>query len=235
MMSEPSVSTASDNVVPQVVAHGSHDTSRTARLWLGVAFVSVCIAATAWFSMNRAPKVQQDGAALPVLATAPEFELIAHDGRQVTRSDLTGKIWVADFIFTRCAGPCPTLSARMRSLQLGLSEMSAAKDVKLVSFSVDPLTDTPAVLTDYARRFHADTDRWWFLTNDDEPEMHRLIEKGFLQSVEPATDDVPLMHSAYLVLVDQQGRIRAFYDGLDPTSKTKILHDVETLLAESND
>ncbi len=170
------------------------------------------------------------GRALPVVAQVPDFSLIERDGRTVTRADLLGRVWVANFIFTACTGPCPMLTLRLRSLQSSLGE--AHRDVRLVSFSLDPETDTPAVLDRYAKRYQADPRRWWFLTGDSQERMHEFVQKGFLQAVSPATAGQPLIHSTRFVLVDRKGRIRAWYDGLDPKSKPLLLRDIQSLLSE---
>lgn len=191
--------------------------------------VAAMVGAWAWQSGGQAAFVDQGP--LPIGPAIPDFSLIRQDGETVTPDTLQGKVWIADFIFTRCAGPCPELSARMRSLQLALEER---KDhVRLVSVTLDPKFDTPSVLRHYATRFHADTDRWWFLTGESERYVHELVRKGFLQTVLPATDEDPLIHSNYLLVIDQAGRIRASYDGLDPKVKQRILANIETLLDES--
>lgn len=184
-----------------------------------------------WLFRPETEPVRQEP--LPVLASLPEFSLTGQDGNEVTLKDMRGFVWIADFIFTTCAGPCPELTLRMHSLQRSLA--GGNKAVKLVSVTTDPNYDTPAVLTRYARRNHADPDMWLFLTGSDEKAMHELIRTGFLQTVIPASHDEPIIHSTYFVLVDAVGRIRAFYDGLDAESKAVILRDVESLLHESQE
>ncbi len=159
----------------------------------------------------------------------PDFSLTERDGRTVSLADLRGKVWVANFIYAQCPGPCPMLSARLRSVQMALADQ--ASEVVLVSFSLDPISDTPAVLADYARRFHADAN-WWFLTNRDVDAMRHLVETGFLQSVVPASGDNPMIHSNYFAVLDRRARIRAFHDGLDPDVKARVVRDVYRLLAE---
>ena len=171
-----------------------------------------------------------DVAPLPRVAEVPEFTLVERDGRTVTSADLNGYVWIADFVFTRCAGPCPTLSLRMRSLQKGISEYDG--DVKLVSFSVDPEYDQPPVLRAYADRYTADPKLWWFLTCNDEPVMYDLVQKGFMQALSASSGGTPIIHTTRFVLVDRQGYIRAWYDGLEAASKPLILRDVGRLLAE---
>lgn len=195
----------------------------------------VLTAATGFFlwalTWNTGPQVTvppQSGP-LPVIADVPDFSLTERSGRTITKADLLGNVWIADFIFTRCSGPCPDLSAKLRGLQNAFAENS---DVKLVSICLDPENDTPANLVHYAERFQAKPDRWWFLTGTDEKYVHGLVEKGFLQSVVPEGDGSPLMHSTYFVVVDRQGRIRAAHDGVAKTAHERLLRDVRVLLAE---
>ncbi|HEY2614678.1 MAG TPA: SCO family protein, partial [Chthoniobacterales bacterium] len=90
----------------------------------------------------------------------PNFELVNQAGQPYGSAQLAGKIWIADFIFTTCPGPCPIISTRMSELQKPLQKT----DVRLVSFTVDPETDTPEVLSSYAEKLHAESARWNFLT-----------------------------------------------------------------------
>ncbi len=187
------------------------------------------VIAWVWFTRDQA--ASESLPPLPRIAKVPGFSLTRQDGRTITPDDLAGSVWVADFIFTRCAGPCPQLSLRMRSLQKGIAEFGGA--VKLVSFSVDPTYDQPPVLRAYAKRYGAEPDLWWFLTCDDKPMMYELVKSGFLQALSEAKGSAPIIHSTRFVLVDQKGDIRAWYDGLDPASKALIIRDAKRLLAES--
>src|SRR5258707_5742402 len=98
---------------------------------------------------------------LSVYGSAPEFELIAQDGRAFSSKALSGQVWVADFMFTTCPGPCPRMTSQMHQVQAATLSHS---DVKLVSFTVDPEHDTPTVLAAYARQHAASPQRWYFLT-----------------------------------------------------------------------
>ncbi|MEK7755650.1 MAG: SCO family protein, partial [Planctomycetota bacterium] len=168
-------------------------------LWSGLAIVLIGIVAAAAWSWSGGAD-DPPGPPLLIGPTVPEFSLIGADGRTITKSDLSGRVWLADFVFTRCSGPCPTLSARMQSLQSALADHP---EVKLVTFTLDPKNDTPSVMADYAKRFHADPNRWWFLTGDDEAAMHNLVEKGLKQTVIPAKDDRPIIHSVYIIVIDK--------------------------------
>lgn len=168
---------------------------------------------------------------LPVYGSVPDFELTERSGRTVGLTDLKGHIWVADFIFTSCAGPCPMLSQQMSGMQ---TDLAGAPEVRLVSFSVDPERDTPAVLTEYARRYRADRDRWWFLTGDRKT-VYRLIREGFRLTVKDLPeDDGQIVHSLRFALVDRNGQVRGYYNGDDPQSLRGLLPDVNRLLREKS-
>lgn len=144
-----------------------------------------------------------------------DFTLTQRDGREVHASDLLGKVWVASFIFTRCSGPCPLVSATMEQLQ---KDFADDPDVRLVTFTVDPEYDTPEVLREYARRYHADPDRWLFLTGK-EADVDRLLSQGFhvgaTKNTGPdATPGTAVTHDTHLVVVDKQGRVRAYFSGI---------------------
>lgn len=171
---------------------------------------------------------------LPVLAHVPQFTLTERSGRAVSSEELRGKVWVADFIFTNCAGPCPMMTRFMADLQAALPPRD---DLRLVSFSVDPARDTPQALTDYAQKFGAHPDHWLFLTGQKE-EIYRLAQSGFLVTVMDTPPELresgqePILHSTVFVLVDRQGRVRGHYDTETENGLQKLYRDLETLLRE---
>jgi cytochrome oxidase Cu insertion factor (SCO1/SenC/PrrC family) len=130
---------------------------------------------------ERADKTLQG---LQMFGTLPDFSLTERGGRAVTRTDLVGKVWVANFIYTHCTDTCPLQSARMAALQ---QDLAGQQDVRFVSITVDPRRDTPAVLAEYAARYRADRNRWLFLTGDKQT-IYTLIQEGFHLSVEDPTD-----------------------------------------------
>lgn len=121
---------------------------------------------------------------LQMFGTLPDFSLVGQDKQKVTRADLLGTVWVANFIYTHCTDTCPLQSARMAALQ---RDFPGQQDLRFISISVDPKRDTPAVLAQYAARFDADQSRWWFLTGDKQA-IYALIQEGFRLSVEDPTD-----------------------------------------------
>lgn len=152
----------------------------------------------------------------------PEFRLTERSGRMVTRDDLKGKVWVAGFVFTRCSGPCPAVSATMARLQKEL-KLAEADDLRLVTFTIDPDRDSPDELKAYAKNWQADPDRWLFLTGS-EPQIHSLLIEGFKAAVvrtQSKKEGEEFDHSTRLAVVDRQGIIRAYFDGLPGKADTK--------------
>lgn len=154
------------------------------------------------------------------------FRLVERSGREVTDSDLADRVWVAAFVFTRCPLSCPRITTVMK----GLQRKFEGTGVRLVSLSVDPEHDTPAILQNYARRFDADPERWWFLTGPKAGVLS-LIRERFKLGVEPASaadqqaGAEAFSHSSRLALVDK-GRVVGYFDSMDPKA-------VETLVAEA--
>lgn len=160
--------------------------------------------------------------------TVPAFQLVNQNGQSFGSAQLTGKIWIADFVYTTCPGPCPMISSRMSELQKPLEK----SDVHLVSFSVDPEKDTPQVLRGYAEKLQADPARWDFLTGPKST-IYKLSHDGFKLAVSDgsAEQGIPV-HSTRMVLVDRHGQIRGYYDATEPDAVTKLLADTNHLLRE---
>jgi protein SCO1/2 len=163
----------------------------------------------------------------------PDFVLLNQDSVLFTADSLRGYIHVADYFFTRCPGICPRLSSAMRMIQDYLGEK--AQRVRLVSYTVDPVHDSPAVLREYAQRYGADLRRWTFVTGADTT-LYRLAVKGYLIPVDKSPDstqgELGYVHSDMLVLVDPELRIRGFYSGLDSLQVKRLLDDINLLLLE---
>jgi protein SCO1/2 len=152
---------------------------------------------------------------LPVYGTLPDFTLIDQNNQKTTLATLRGHICIADVIFTRCAGQCLIMSARMKEIQAALP---APLPVKLVSFTTDPAYDTPPVLKKYGARYDAQDDRWLFLTGDKTALHHTTVNGLKLSAVEKSPSDQEdandlFIHSTKLVLIDKEGRIRGYFDG----------------------
>jgi protein SCO1/2 len=166
----------------------------------------------------------------PATARAlPPFSLSAAAGDRGTalgREALLGRVWIADFVYTRCAGPCPLLSTRMASLQ---DELPAA--IGLLSFTVDPDHDGPRELSAYARRYRAVPGRWLFVTGP-KAAMISLLRDGFAVPVAEDAAAAPgerVAHSTKLVLLDREARVRGWYDGEDPADVARLSRDAKSL------
>lgn len=207
------------------------------QLWmLGLALLLVVLAVPAawWLSQARPEPLKDYG-------VAPVFILTDQLDRPVSSDSLAGQVVVANFVYTTCTDICPALSGQMLSLQKRLREEDLlGAEVQLLSFTVDPKRDTPAILRAYAERYRADPDNWRFLTGP-EAVLKPLIVDGFhlgVQALPPATavahavhknESYEVMHSGRFVLIDQRGHVRTYYDGreFDPE---RVVRDIKQLL-----
>ena len=197
---------------------------------VAAACVCLALAATAIFR-GRSSAASK----LPVLGELPAFQLIERSGRRVDAGELRGHVWIADFFFTNCPGPCLTMTRRMAEMRRQLPP-----SVRFASITVDPQTDQPPVLSRYAARFGvADGDDGWLFLTGGQESIYRLAREGFhLAASGPAEvdfrtpDAAPLaafLHSTRFALVDRDGRLRGIYDSVDENDLRRLAADVQTL------
>src|SRR6266550_4129480 len=202
--------------------------SRTATVWKTVliAIPILTLALLLWLRQLEVTALRQR--TVSSYGTVPEFVLVNQDGQNFGSARLRGKIWIADFIYTTCPGPCPMISSRMSELQKPLEK----SDVHLVSFTVDPAKDTPQILRSYAEKWQAEPGRWDFLTGPKSA-IYKLSHDGFKLAVSDGSDaqGIPV-HSTRMVLVDRHGAIRGYYDATEPEAVTKLVADTNHLLRE---
>ena len=161
--------------------------------------------------------------------SAPEFSFMDRSGRMFSSSELKGKVWVVDFIFSHCAGSCPMLSQKMKGLQ---DDWKGNPDFKLVTFTVDPERDTVAALKQYADDYHADPNQWFFLTGA-KADLYQAIRGGFKEIADRDYEAGPgfeFIHSTRMVLVDGKGKIRGLYDGENDGEVLKLKQDIKHLM-----
>jgi protein SCO1 len=163
-------------------------------------------------------------APLSVMSQLAPFQLTSQSGQPFDSKSLEGHVWVADFIYTTCPGPCPLMSHHMSEVQ---RQTADTPDVKIVSFTVDPATDTPPVLAEYAKRYQADASRWYFLTGD-QSRLNQIGRDGF--KLNPV--DGSMIHSVRFTLVDRRMRIRGYYSSDEDGFLPKLLHDIRRLESE---
>ena len=158
--------------------------------------------------------------ALPVYGEVPQFELTSQAGQKFDRSQLNGHVWIADFIFTNCESSCPRMSSKMHQLQA-----ATHAGVHLVSFSVDPARDTPQALSEYGKKYSADSSRWTFLTGD--PNVLDMLDHDAFK-----LGNLNMDHSTRFVLIDKKGRVRGYYGLFDGDPVSKLSKDAARLEAE---
>ena len=192
------------------MAESPQQLPRTLWVGIGLLLVVLCMAyALSLMELNRAHQ-----RALPVLGPVADFTLMNQDGRATTLADLSNHVWIADIIFTRCAGPCPIMSQQMKSLQDALPPTSQAR---LVTLTTDPDFDTPPVMKKYGERFGADFNRWMFLTGSKAAIAGLAGDSLKLSAVpvkpEERKNDADLfIHSTIFVVVDRHARLRGVFE-----------------------
>ncbi|HLD69778.1 MAG TPA: SCO family protein [Candidatus Omnitrophota bacterium] len=161
---------------------------------------------------------------LPIYGKVNDFRLLDTEGREFTLKDLKGKVWLADFIFTTCGGICPVMTKNMAALYRSFLSIDS---VKMVSISVNPEHDSVDVLSAFARKYHANSSKWHFLTGERD-EIKRLAVESF----QVGSVDEPIFHSDRFILVDGEGRIRGYYDGTQQKSINILFKDIAALIKE---
>ena len=251
-MNDANTQTPTDPTTPSDQTWRPPEPRPSRNFWLLMFLSLFVVGGVAYLQYSRRDKARRGhGLAattspLQVLGHVPDFTLTERSGKTVTLDDLKGKVWVADFIFTYCGGPCPMMTRRMRELHQSLAQARLA-DVLTVSISVDPRRDTPQVLTEYATMHKTDDYDWLFLTGDEQA-IFDLSIKGFKLAVEAEQGTDQLIHSTRFVLVDQEAQIRGYYEivtdeeinelpraevidrPMNAETKRKLTADIQTLL-----
>lgn len=167
---------------------------------------------------------------LPEMVPISDFTLTDQDGEDFGTRQLRGKVWIADLIFTSCPSICPMMSTSMANLHRRLDE----PDVRFVSISVDPETDTPEVLSEYAGRYGADTERWTFLTGTVE-DVNRVVHLSFRLPMGERMDrddgSYDILHTGRFLLIDRRAVMRGLYE-TDREGLERLERDARRLLAE---
>ena len=161
-------------------------------------------------------------AGLPSYAVVPDFTLVDQTGAAFeSKAKLDHNVWIADFVYTSCAGPCPRMSSQMHQVD---KELASIPNIRLVSFTVDPKNDTPPVLAEYASHFAADPSRWFFLTGPEDKLQH-LSKNVFMLNDTGGN----LEHSTRFVLVDKESRVRGYYLTEETDAIARLIADAKML------
>lgn len=191
---------------------------------LGVLVVAVGAMVIPAFISRPADPVLDD------LGTVPAFTLIDDRAAPFTEAGLRGHVSIVDFVFTRCDTICPLSTMKMEKIQDKTFDVGGK--VKLVSFSVDPAYDTPERLAEYAKRYHADGERWRFITGDVGT-VTKLVEGAFMNSMQRegnTPSGAPnIAHGGYFLLLDSRLHIRGAYDSSDVQRLDEMIRDARYL------
>ena len=181
---------------------------------------------------------------LPKLGSIPSFEFTDSDGNLISQEELSGKVWVADFIFTTCTMACPVMTGNMNLIHKAFKNNDK---VRIVSISVYPEYDTPEILKEYAERYQnelgADLSKWNFVTGKKD-EIYSIARSYLCAAEESDQEDTGgFIHSTSFILIDKEGKIRSgfdgsgnpigVYDGTSASSVKELIVDVGVLVSET--
>jgi len=186
-----------------------------------IVILAVVLSTTYTFFLFTQQKTRPD---LPVLGQVLDFHLIDEKGKAFSLSTLAGDIWIANFFFTTCSDICPVMSKNMAALHRSFALVG---DVTQVSITVNPEFDSSNVLQKYAEKYKANTSKWHFLTG-----TRRQITELAVKSFKLGSIEEPVFHSSKFALVDRQGSIRGYYDGVQPGEVSQLFTDITVLLKE---
>ncbi|ACT96752.1 SCO family protein [Dyadobacter fermentans] len=159
----------------------------------------------------------------------PAFSFTNQDSQNVTEADFKDKIYVADFFFTTCPTICPVMKKNMLKVY---DEIKNKPDVRILSHTIDPEHDTPAVLKTYSNDLGVSNAIWQFVTGDRE-KIYEIGQQHYLiTAAEDAKSPGGFLHSGHFVLLDKDRHIRGMYDGTTDEGTYELIRDIRTLLKE---
>ena len=153
-------------------------------------------------------------------------------GKKVSLYDLHGKIIVLDFFFTRCPSICPGLARNMKRLQDSYKNGNDSM-VQFLSISIDPEHDSVPQLRNFANRYTANHDSWWFLTGNKK-DIYEFALQELKANVADTEVDTAFIHTENFFLLDKERVIRGWYNGFDTIKQAKLVRDIPLLMLEKN-
>jgi protein SCO1 len=155
------------------------------------------------------------------------FSLYDQDGSIITNTCVAGKIHVANFFFSSCAGICPVMTGNMKKVHDAFEDDA---DVMILSYSVMPWQDSIRALKKFAVDRGIDSPQWRFVTGP-KAEIYDLARTSYFAEQETGftKDSSEFLHTEHFILVDVSGRIRGIYDGTMPVDVEQLIADIETL------
>jgi protein SCO1/2 len=163
----------------------------------------------------------------PLHMNVQTFKAINQDGKSFTASKLKGKVWIANFLFTHCDTVCSPMTANMAKLQQKISV--AGLHAEIVSFSIDPDQDNPAILKGYAKGVGANFANWNLLTGYKQEFIESFANKSFMAPAAKLDGSNQFVHSTNFYLVDKDGVVLQKYDGVTSPPYEQIVNDIKKL------
>lgn len=171
-----------------------------------------------------------DGGYDTIYHQIPYFEFTNQDGKTVSRDDLLGSIYVADFFFVTCPTICPKMTTNMNYIQ---NRFKDSEGLRFLSITVNPEHDSVEALANHAKEVHADTKNWDFVTGDKEKIYEAAFKGFFVNALEDSIAPGGFLHSEFLILVDKNGHIRGYFDGtVHKVIKDDLVDAVDILFKE---
>jgi protein SCO1/2 len=167
-----------------------------------------------------------------VYQTIPNFSFLNQDGVTITNRQFDGKVYIADFFFTRCGTICPVMHRNMYNIY---QQYKDNKELQFLSHTIDFKYDRPGILKTYAKNLGVKDARWQFVWGTKD-QVYSLAKNSYMSSA-VVDDDAEggFDHSGYLLLIDKHRRIRGAYLGFDTTEVRQLKDDLKILLAENED
>lgn len=164
----------------------------------------------------------------PIDAVVSDFALTDQNSQPFTNSSMRGKVWIVDFIFTHCKGPCPAMTGQMAAM----TKKVTGPSIRFLSFSVDPSTDTPEVLKQYAKDMGADENVWTFLTGDQKSIY--AVAAQMKIGASPADANSPITHGTWFSLVGPDAKVHGYYRQDEPESLKQLVIDAQKLARDGH-
>lgn len=168
---------------------------------------------------------------LPILNTVQPFTFLRQDSVVVSQADIKKRVYVAEYFFTTCKGICPKMNKNMKFIY---EQFKSDSNFLIISHTVNPETDSLAVLKHYADSLSASPDNWWFVTGN-KSDLYKTARESYLLD-DPKNNskniEEQFLHTQFFTLVDRQGRVRGVYDGIKKEEVDQLIHDIKELIAE---
>lgn len=173
-----------------------------------------------WVNNNEAEKLHK----------ISDFSFTDQDGRKITRENLNGKIYLANFFFTTCPGICPTITRNLLKVQ---NAFITDNDIKIISHTVMPWSDSISSLKNYEKTFSIKNGMWYLVTGNTS-EIYELARKSYYAEEKAGynSDSTEFLHTEHVLLIDRNGHLRGIYNGTIALDAERMIEDIKILKKE---